>query len=52
VLVTHEEDIARYAQRILQFRDGELIHDEPVSTPIDARVVLAEGARTLAPGRP
>jgi putative ABC transport system ATP-binding protein len=48
VLVTHEEDIARYARRILHFRDGELIEDEPVSTPIDARAVLAKGAVTLA----
>ena len=52
VLVTHEEDIARYARRILHFRDGELIRDEPVPTPIEARAVLAGGARTLAPGRP
>jgi putative ABC transport system ATP-binding protein len=37
VLVTHESDIARYARRILRFRDGELIHDEPVPDPIDAR---------------
>ena len=49
VLVTHEEDIARYARRILHFRDGELIEDAPVSLPIDAREVLAAGARTLRP---
>jgi putative ABC transport system ATP-binding protein len=48
VLVTHEEDIARYARRILHFRDGELIEDEPISTPIDARAVLAKGAVSLA----
>jgi putative ABC transport system ATP-binding protein len=48
VIVTHEEDIARYASRILHFRDGELIQDEPVADPIDARTVLAAGARTLA----
>ncbi len=47
VLVTHEEDIARYARRILHFRDGELVEDEPVAAPIDARAVLASGARTL-----
>ena len=47
VLVTHEEDIARYARRILHFRDGELIEDEPVSAPIDARAVLASGGRSL-----
>ena len=49
VLVTHEEDIARYAGRILHFQDGELIEDEPVTAPIDARAVLASGARTLRP---
>jgi putative ABC transport system ATP-binding protein len=49
VLVTHEEDIARYTRRILHFRDGELIQDEPVAAPVEARAVLAAGARTLAP---
>jgi putative ABC transport system ATP-binding protein len=47
LLVTHEEDIARYTRRILHFRDGELVEDEPVPTPIDARLVLASGVRTL-----
>jgi putative ABC transport system ATP-binding protein len=47
VLVTHEEDIARYARRILHFRDGELIEDEPVAAPVDARAVLASGVRTV-----
>ena len=46
-VVTHEEDIARYTRRIRHFRDGELIEDEPVPVSIDARVVLASGARTL-----
>jgi putative ABC transport system ATP-binding protein len=43
VLVTHEEDIARYTRRILRFRDGELIEDEPVHEPIDAQQMLAAG---------
>ena len=47
MLVTHEEDIARYARRVLHFRDGELVEDEPVPAPIDARAVLASGSRTL-----
>jgi putative ABC transport system ATP-binding protein len=47
VLVTHEEDIARYARRIMHFRDGELIEDEPVASPIDARTVLASGGRAF-----
>jgi putative ABC transport system ATP-binding protein len=37
VLVTHERDIARCARRILHFRDGELVGDEPVATPVEAR---------------
>ena len=49
VLVTHEDDIAQYARRILRFRDGELIEDEPVTAPIDARAVLASGERRLRP---
>jgi len=36
VLVTHELDIARYARRILSFRDGELIGDSPVAAPLEA----------------
>jgi putative ABC transport system ATP-binding protein len=49
MLVTHEDDIARYARRVLHFRDGELVEDEPIPAPIDARAVLAGGARTLTP---
>ncbi len=30
VLVTHESDIAKYAKRLVRFRDGLLIHDGPV----------------------
>jgi putative ABC transport system ATP-binding protein len=40
VLVTHEPDIARYAQRILTFRDGLMVGDEPVRDRLDARAVL------------
>ena len=42
VLVTHEEDIARHCRRILRFKDGRLISDEPVHSPIDARQRLAQ----------
>jgi putative ABC transport system ATP-binding protein len=41
VLVTHEEDIARFARRILGFRDGRLIGDRPVAEPTDARRIVA-----------
>jgi len=40
VLVTHEEDIARYARRILGFRDGRLRSDQRVETPVQAEAVL------------
>jgi putative ABC transport system ATP-binding protein len=40
VLVTHEADIAQYARRILQFRDGHLRHDDPVPAPRDAQAEL------------
>jgi putative ABC transport system ATP-binding protein len=33
VLVTHEPDIALYAQRLIRLRDGLLVGDEPVVTP-------------------
>ncbi len=41
VLVTHEPDVARYAERNLSFRDGRLIKDEPVVDRSDARLILA-----------
>ena len=40
VLVTHEDDMARYASRIVAFRDGRLRTDTPVATPVDAETVL------------
>lgn len=42
VMVTHEEDIARHADRILRFRDGRLESDERVTDPLDARDILAK----------
>jgi putative ABC transport system ATP-binding protein len=41
VLVTHEADIARYAGRILTFRDGRVTRDEPVAGRLVARELLA-----------
>ncbi len=41
VLVTHEPDIAAYARRILAFRDGRVLRDEPVLVARDAGETLA-----------
>jgi putative ABC transport system ATP-binding protein len=40
ILVTHEEDIARHAHRIIKLLDGQVIHDEP-NTPISSAEHLA-----------
>ena len=41
VIVTHEPDIARYAQRIITFRDGVVMQDEAVQSRTSARDILA-----------
>jgi putative ABC transport system ATP-binding protein len=48
ILVTHELDIARYAERTLMFRDGGLVGDEPVRDALNARSVLERLARSRA----
>jgi hypothetical protein len=40
-VVTHEPDIAAFAGRILQCRDGRIVADRPVPAPRDA---VAEAA--------
>jgi putative ABC transport system ATP-binding protein len=42
VVVTHEPEIARFASRILRFRDGRLMDDEMVERPKQAEKILAE----------
>jgi putative ABC transport system ATP-binding protein len=41
ILVTHEDDIARHTKRIVRFRDGQIISDEPVAEQKQAEEVLA-----------
>ncbi len=41
VLVTHEEEVARYAGRLVELRDGLVRRDEPVAAPRDAAADLA-----------
>jgi putative ABC transport system ATP-binding protein len=45
VLVTHETDIAQYAQRVVVFKDGQIQKDYQVADPHDA----AEELRNLPP---
>ena len=45
VLVTHEHDIAQYAQRVVVFRDGKINKDYRIDEPRDA----AEELRNLPP---
>jgi len=42
ILVTHEPDIAQYANRIIQFRDGRIRRDFPVENRKDAGEVLKQ----------
>ena len=40
VVVTHEPDIAAYANRVLRFKDGRLVSDERVAEPVHAQAAL------------
>jgi putative ABC transport system ATP-binding protein len=40
LLVTHESDIARFAKRVVLFRDGRVRRDAPVEDPANAGEVL------------
>jgi putative ABC transport system ATP-binding protein len=41
MIVTHEADIARFARRVLRFRDGRIVADE-ANEPLDAGRLFAE----------
>ncbi|ADY55962.1 Phosphonate-transporting ATPase [Syntrophobotulus glycolicus DSM 8271] len=42
ILVTHEPEIAQHAGRIVHFRDGSLVKNEKVESPLDARQLLEQ----------
>jgi putative ABC transport system ATP-binding protein len=41
IVVTHDENVAAHAKRILRFRDGRLVSDEAVAAPIRAADTVA-----------
>lgn len=41
VMVTHEAEVAQYASRLVELRDGMLLRDEVICTPHDAAADLA-----------
>ncbi len=48
LIVTHEPEISHYTQRIVELRDGRIIHDHPVAERGDAATDLLE-RRSLEP---
>jgi len=42
VLVTHEREIAGFANRIISFRDGRVLEDHRVEQPNDAAAMMKE----------
>jgi putative ABC transport system ATP-binding protein len=48
ILITHEREIASHTRRIVSFRDGVVVDDQPVGRSVDAREVLA----SMPPAQP
>ena len=47
IVVTHEPDIAQYGERIITFRDGHIMSDQPVRDRRNAQLELEEQVVTL-----
>ena len=47
ILVTHEPDIAQYGERIIAFKDGHIVSDQPVRDRRNAQLELEEQVVTL-----
>ncbi len=44
IIITHEDDISQYAERVVSFMDGEIIKDEKVKRRKNAAKVLQSGS--------
>lgn len=42
ILVTHEDDIARHARRIIRIRDGRIESDVPNNSPASVEELVAQ----------
>ncbi|MDP2913218.1 MAG: ABC transporter permease [Candidatus Omnitrophota bacterium] len=55
IMVTHEEEVAKYAKRIIKMRDGKIVSDEkmkgkdtqPVPANISIAAILSEGSSNI-----
>ncbi|NLW43905.1 MAG: ABC transporter ATP-binding protein [Syntrophomonadaceae bacterium] len=45
ILVTHEHEISRHAQRVVHFRDGRLVRTEVIAEPVQAEKTLRENSQ-------
>ena len=52
VVVTHEADIAGYADRVVTMRDGQIVSDERVAKPGQSAAKPGIGAESGRPARP
>jgi putative ABC transport system ATP-binding protein len=52
VIVTHDANVARHAERVIELRDGEVVRDEVVADRLDARHAAAELGMNTAAGSP
>jgi putative ABC transport system ATP-binding protein len=49
VIVTHDANVARHSQRVVELRDGEIVRDETVADRLDAHDEMARlGMNTVA----
>jgi len=52
IVVTHEQDIAAYANRIIAMRDGAIVSDQRKSGPTAARVGIVPAAASVSASGP